>query len=83
MTDKKAATAVVNRSNRDFDLVVFGATGLTGRLVVEQLVGVDHLLRGVDGSRRWAVAGRDHGRVAQVLADLSLEDIDIIVADRR
>lgn len=66
---------------RDFDLVVFGATGLTGRLVVEQLERVDRLLRGVDGHRRWAVAGRDRERVEGVLADLSLDEVEIIVAD--
>ena len=58
---------------RDFDLVVFGATELTGRLVVEQLAGVDRLLRRPEGTRRWAVAGRDRKRVAGVLSGLSLE----------
>jgi short subunit dehydrogenase-like uncharacterized protein len=68
-------------SDREFDLVVFGATGLTGCLVVEQLASVDALLQGSDGSRRWSVAGRDRQRVAKILADLSLESVQIIVAD--
>lgn len=68
-------------SDREFDLVVFGATGLTGRLVVEQLAGVDTLLQGRDGRRRWAAAGRDRQKVAKILTDLSLEGVQIIVAD--
>lgn len=44
------------------DLIVFGATGFTGRLVAE------HLQRssGVDVPLRWAMAGRDAGRLAMV-----------------
>ena len=76
MTDERTSSG-----RRDFDLVVFGATGLTGRLVVEQLAGVDGLLRDADGARRWAVAGRDRDRVARILADLALGDVEILVAD--
>jgi short subunit dehydrogenase-like uncharacterized protein len=44
------------------DLIVFGATGFTGRLVAE------HLQRtvGIDAPLRWAMAGRDAGRLAAV-----------------
>ena len=66
---------------RQYDLVVFGATGLTGRLVVRQLTGMDAQPRGPDGKRRWAAVGRDRERVAQALAGLKLDDIDIVVAD--
>ena len=66
---------------REFDLIAFGATGLTGRLVVEQLAGVDRLLRGPQGTRRWAVAGRGREKVARVLTDLSLEGVEIVLAD--
>ncbi|HWF00902.1 MAG TPA: saccharopine dehydrogenase NADP-binding domain-containing protein [Caulobacteraceae bacterium] len=47
---------------REFDAVVFGASGYTGRLVAE------HLLKtyGVGGEVRWAMAGRDVGKLAQV-----------------
>lgn len=81
MANERATPTVGNKLRRDFDLVVFGATGLTGRLVMEQLVGVDHLLTESDGVRRWAVAGRDRGRVGKVLSDLKVEDVEIIVAD--
>lgn len=81
MADNRSISGAQRQDERDLDLVVFGATGLTGRLVVKQVAGVDRLLRGADGSRRWAVAGRDRERVARVLAELSLEGIEIIVAD--
>ena len=75
MTDANAV------SPRELDFVVLGATGLTGRLVVAELAGIDNLLPRTDGRRRWAVAGRDRGRIATILADLSLGDVDIIEAD--
>ena len=65
----------------DFDIVVLGADGLTGRLVVEQLLGVDAQLRSASGARRWAVAGRDPDAIAKVLADLKAPDVEIITAD--
>ncbi len=81
MTEARATSRMTDRQERQFDFVVFGATGLTGRLVVEQFAGLDHLLQSADGVRRWAVAGRDRERVAQVLSELSLEKVEIIVAD--
>lgn len=81
MTDEQPSAKPPGVDARDLDLVVFGATGLTGRLVVEQLGGVDRLLKGADGRRRWAVAGRNRAKVAGVLADLSLGDVEIIAAD--
>ena len=81
MTGEQPSSGTRDAGEREFDLVVFGATGLTGRLVVEQLAGVDRLLRGPDGARHWAVAGRHRERVARVLADLSLDEVEILVAD--
>lgn len=46
----------VERTERTFDLVVWGATGYTGRLVAEELARTA-------GSTRWAIAGRDRGRL--------------------
>ena len=69
------------RSAVDFDVVVLGATGLTGRLVVEQLLAIDASLRSATGARRWAVAGRDPQGVAKVLAGLKAQEVEIITAD--
>ena len=38
--------------NRRFDLVVFGATGYTGKATSEQV------LKGTPSTLRWAIAGR-------------------------
>ena len=46
-------------TDKEFDVVVYGATGFTGRLVAEYLVGN---ARGA----RWAMAGRSAGRLAEV-----------------
>ncbi len=48
--------------NKEFDVIVFGATGYTGRLVAE------HLLKsyGVNGPVKWAMAGRNAGKLTEV-----------------
>ena len=51
---------------REFDVVVFGATGFTGRLVAEYL----HL-SGAAGAR-WAIAGRSLDKLATVRDELHL-----------
>ncbi len=56
----------MNDSQREFDLVIFGATGFTGRLVAEYLQ-----LSGAAGAR-WAIAGRSLGKLAQVRDALRL-----------
>jgi len=61
---------------REFDLVVFGATGFTGRLVAEYL----HL-SGAAGAR-WAIAGRSLDKLAKVRDQLHLPpSIALLKAD--
>ncbi|MFN3434919.1 MAG: saccharopine dehydrogenase family protein [Sphingomonas sp.] len=59
---------------RDFDIIVYGATGFTGRLVAEYLS-----QRGVE---RWAMAGRSRAKLAEV-RDLigAPADTPLVVAD--
>lgn len=46
-------------SGRDYDLLIVGATGLTGKLVVEQIAQRDDLLRDSSGRRpRTAAPGK-------------------------
>jgi short subunit dehydrogenase-like uncharacterized protein len=63
---------------RDFDLIVYGATGFTGRLVAEYLV---RAYPG-DAAPRWAIAGRSAAKLAAV-RDLigAPADLPLIVAD--
>jgi len=49
-------------ADRDFDLVMFGATGFTGRLVAEHLAA--QLAARSGPPRHWAVAGRNRDKLA-------------------
>ena len=62
----------------DFDIIVCGATGYTGRLVAE------HLLKtyGVGKDLAWAIAGRNAGKLAEVRAEIGASDsLPLVVAD--
>lgn len=63
---------------RDFDLIVYGATGFTGRLVAEYLV---RAYPGGDAPR-WAMAGRSLAKLEEV-RDLigAPADLPLVVAD--
>ena len=63
---------------RPFDLVVHGATGFTGRLVVEYLL--RHYPAG--GSLRWAMGGRNAAKLAAVRDELGAPaDTPLVVTD--
>lgn len=63
--------------SKDFDLVVFGATGFTGRLVVE------YLLQSPSATGlRWAMAGRSAGKLAAVRDEVGAPaDTPLLVVD--
>jgi short subunit dehydrogenase-like uncharacterized protein len=61
---------------RDLDLVVFGATGVTGRRVCAYLAE-----RAAATGSSWAAAGRDRGRVESVLAEDGVTAPAVLVAD--
>lgn len=67
----------VMAGTREFDIVVYGATGFTGRLVAEYLS-----TRYADGSVKWAMAGRSAEKLASV-RDLigAPADTPLITAD--
>ena len=66
---------------REFDLIVWGATGFTGQLVVEYLVDT----YGVDGDLKWAIAGRNEDKLELVrrasLPDALHDHLPIVLAD--
>lgn len=64
---------------REFDVVVWGATGFTGALVAEYLLA----RYGDDAEFRWAIAGRDGNRLAALRESLGAgaEALPSIVAD--
>lgn len=62
----------------DFDVVVFGATGFTGRLVAEYLAQG----YGTEGRPlRWAMAGRSQDKLERVRGELGVPSVPLIVAD--
>lgn len=64
--------------NAEFDVIVYGATGYTGRLVAEYL----NNAYGVDGRYKWAMAGRSADKLASVRDEIGVPaSIDLIVAD--
>ena len=67
----------VDSPPRRYDVIVWGASGFTGKLVVE------YLLRRPENDIVWAVAGRSRQKLENVLADLSAGDKapDILIAD--
>ena len=63
---------------KDFDLVVFGATGFTGRLVAEYL----NRTCGVGGEVAWAIAGRQPDKLAEVRRAIGADAaLPLIAAD--
>src|SRR3954463_5623986 len=61
-----------------FDIVVYGATGFTGRLVAEYLAA--HY-KG-DGNLKWAMAGRSKDKLAEVRDAIGApKDLPLVVAD--
>ena len=63
-------------SDRDLSVVVFGATGVTGRHVAAYLS-----TRAEEVGARWAVAGRDAAKLERVLGEIGVTAPETIVAD--
>jgi short subunit dehydrogenase-like uncharacterized protein len=62
-------------ADREFDVVVFGATGFTGRLVAEYIAATHRDIR-------WAMAGRSEDKLKAVRDEMGVpSDIPLIVAD--
>ena len=62
---------------RTYDVVVFGATGFTGRLVAEYLLET----YGANGDLRWAMAGRNQAKLEEVAAELGATGVSLVTAD--
>ena len=66
-------------SEREYDIVLMGATGFTGRLVAEYLV----RRHGVGGQLKWALAGRSREKLEKIRIELGemAAGLPLIVAD--
>ncbi|MEM9810148.1 MAG: saccharopine dehydrogenase NADP-binding domain-containing protein [Pseudomonadota bacterium] len=58
---------------KDFDIIVYGASGFTGRLVAEYL--------GQSGAPSFAMAGRNEAKLKEVREEMDLGDTPLVVAD--
>ena len=66
-------------SNREYDVIIYGATGYTGRLVAEYMA----QQYGVGGKApKWAMAGRSMAKLIEVRSLINApEDTPLVVAD--
>ena len=68
-------------ARREFDLIIWGATGFTGQLVVEYLA----QNYGVGGDLNWAIGGRNQDKLEQVRTDClapdQREQLPLVIAD--
>ena len=63
-----------SETQREFDIVVYGATGFTGALVAEYL-------HEAHGDTKWAIAGRSQNKLDAVKQRLDAPDLPTLVAD--
>jgi short subunit dehydrogenase-like uncharacterized protein len=62
-------------TEREYDIVLFGATGFTGGLTAE------YLARTADPQTRWALAGRNPAKLEATRERLNLPDLPLLAAD--
>ena len=64
-------------NRRKFDIIVWGATGFTGRLVAEYL----HSRYRNDPSLKWAMGGRNRAKLEQVRTLVADDSVPLVTAD--
>ncbi len=71
--------AEASKDNREFDIIVYGATGYTGRLVAEYL---NAHYAGRDDAPKWAMAGRNKAKLEDVRTLIGApDDTPLVLAD--
>lgn len=63
-------------TTREFDIIIYGASGFTGRLVAEYL----QAQYGTDSALNWAIAGRSEAKLAAVRDEMGLPAATPLVA---
>ena len=70
---------MADKNTREFDIIVYGATGYTGRLVAEHFV---REYGDSDAAPKWAMAGRSLDKLASVRDEIGAPaDTPLVVAD--
>ena len=67
----------MSKEDKKYDLIIWGASGFTGRLVAEYLIGK----YGIDGDLKWAVAARNQSKLEKVMAKIGAEKVPMVIAD--
>jgi short subunit dehydrogenase-like uncharacterized protein len=67
--------ANMSTATKPFDIVVFGASGYTGRLVAEYLAAEYS-----DADLKWAMAGRSLEKLTAVRAEMGISDAVALLA---
>ena len=66
------------KTSAEFDVIIYGASGYTGRLVAEYM----QKQYGAGGEVKWAMAGRSEDKLSAVRAEMGIsQDIPLVVAD--
>ena len=81
----------MTQTHREFDVVVWGATGFTGRLTAEYMLEREdrEAAQNTDMDLRWAIAGRNAAKLETVLKEISritgrdASDLPVLVGDGR
>jgi len=63
-------------ASRQYDIVVFGATGYTGKLTAE------HITKGLPTDLKWALAGRSASKLEAVAAEIKALNPDRVQPGR-
>ena len=66
----------INKKNKKFDLIIWGSTGYTGKLVCEYIVG-----RYKDTNLKWALGARNKSKIKKLISSLKLNSIPYFIAD--
>jgi short subunit dehydrogenase-like uncharacterized protein len=80
-TKKAAADTVSSKAagmapDREFDVVLYGASSFVGKFVAQHLAG-----RARDNGLRWAIAGRSAAKLEAVKQELGLPDLPVLLAE--
>ena len=66
----------VDKKNKKFDLIIWGSTGYTGKLVCEYII--KNYKR---TNLRWALGGRNKLKLKKLISSLNLKNIPYVIAD--
>jgi short subunit dehydrogenase-like uncharacterized protein len=71
----------MTNQHREFDVIVWGASGFTGRLVAEYLLETYGAGGEATNSVKWAMAGRNAGKLGEIAENIGAGDVPIVTGD--